>query len=61
VAALELPHSASAVNGKVTISAGGATSIPERGDTFFSLIEAADKALYEAKRMGRNRALTDAG
>lgn len=57
---LELPHSASTVSRMVTISAGGATSIPRNGESFFSLIEAGDKALYEAKRLGKNRALIDA-
>ena len=61
VEALDLPHSASTVGRMVTISVGGATSIPRNGDSFLSLIEAADKALLEAKQQGKNRALTNAG
>ncbi|BCX82878.1 two-component system, chemotaxis family, response regulator WspR [Methylomarinovum caldicuralii] len=54
VAALQLPHPDSPC-GIVTISAGVAACRPEPGDHPESLIEAADAALYHAKRAGRNR------
>jgi two-component system, chemotaxis family, response regulator WspR len=53
---LALPHAASPVEARVTISVGGATATPGQEDPSFSLVEAADRAMYEAKRSGRNRA-----
>jgi two-component system, chemotaxis family, response regulator WspR len=40
----------------VTVSIGGATCTPCRGDSHGPLLEAADNALYESKRAGKNRA-----
>ncbi len=50
-----LPDSAEVVT--VTLSAGIAM-MPEDADTTQALFEAADKALYTAKRTGRNRVIT---
>jgi len=49
-----IPHQANP-HGMVTVSIGCATVVPSLGKHALSLIELADKALYEAKRRGRNR------
>ena len=43
--------------GRVTLSMG-VSAIPEHGATAADLLRAADKALYDAKRNGRNRVVT---
>lgn len=57
VDALKIPHRASSAADHVTISAGAATCTPVRDQQPLSLVESADKAMYEAKQSGRNRAI----
>lgn len=59
VAALGVPHRASSAAGHVTISVGAATCVPTLDKQPLSLVETADKAMYEAKQAGRNRACGD--
>lgn len=53
--ALQIPHHKSSVSPYVTLSLGVACMIPHLELTPDSLIEAADRALYQAKVSGRNR------
>ena len=59
VAGLALPHALAAHWPMVTLSIGVASFDRERLHEVPALIEAADKALYAAKRGGRNRVMVD--
>ncbi len=59
VAGLQLPHAPAALRPFVTLSIGVAAFDAERLDEPARLIEAADKALYAAKRGGRDRVVVD--
>lgn len=54
IEALELRVASGEVT-RVTVSAGVATLVPQRGEAPTTLIAGADAALYQAKRAGRNR------
>ncbi len=55
IRALNIPHIESTVDNKVTISMGGTALIPSSEIFPESLIEVADKLLYEAKNNGRDQ------
>ncbi|MEM9948167.1 MAG: diguanylate cyclase, partial [Cyanobacteria bacterium P01_D01_bin.36] len=52
---LKIDHAASEVNASVTVSLGIACLTPQTDTSVEFLINAADVALYDAKRQGRNR------
>lgn len=55
VGTLTIPHPASPLGSQVTISIGCATAVAQREEQPECLLQAADKALYQAKQEGRNR------
>ncbi len=61
VEGLQIAHAGSRAGAHVTISLGVATTVPERGASPDALVAAADQALYQAKRDGRNRVRLSGG
>ena len=55
---LKIPNKASFVSDYITLSLGVATLIPKNGQSPDELVKYADSALYEAKRLGRNRSVS---
>jgi diguanylate cyclase (GGDEF)-like protein len=57
IAELNIPHDASRVAGRLTVSIGAAFVMPTGNRTLEGLIQLADEALYSAKEQGRNRVI----
>jgi len=57
IESLKVVHQTSEVSKYITVSVGIATTIPEINMVPASLLDQADKALYEAKKQGRNRVI----
>lgn len=55
IAELNIPHEASRVASRLTVSIGAAFVLPGANRTHEGLIQLADEALYGAKEQGRNR------
>ena len=55
IAELNIPHEASRVASRLTVSIGAAFILPSSDRTLEGLIQLADEALYSAKEQGRNR------
>lgn len=50
-----IPHQSSLISNWITVSIGVATLMPDKDTSVEILLRMADKALYEAKKMGRNQ------
>jgi diguanylate cyclase (GGDEF)-like protein len=55
IAELNIPHEASRVASRLTVSVGAAFILPSSNRTYEGLIQLADEALYSAKEQGRNQ------
>jgi diguanylate cyclase (GGDEF)-like protein len=55
IAELNIPHEASRVASRLTVSVGAAFILPSSSRTPEGLIQLADEALYSAKEQGRNQ------
>jgi diguanylate cyclase (GGDEF)-like protein len=55
IAQLNIPHEASRVASRLTLSIGAAFVLPVAARTHEGLVQLADEALYSAKEQGRNR------
>jgi diguanylate cyclase (GGDEF)-like protein len=58
IAELNIPHEASKVAARLTLSIGAAFVLPAANRTYDGLIQLADEALYSAKEQGRNCVVT---
>ena len=54
VESLQIPHSPEAAPW-ITVSIGGVTVVPRRGQSYETYLKVADTMLYDAKRLGRNQ------
>ncbi len=61
ILALKIPHEPNAPYGYVTVSLGHATALRWRAGSEDEVMVAADQALYEAKRTGRNKSVASFG
>jgi len=55
ISGVDIPHPTSPLGGRITLSIGIATATGKREQNCECLLNAADKALYQAKQEGRNR------